>query len=420
MGGPFPLSLGQEQLWLLDRLGEGRAYHVGLGFDIGGPLDAAALGHALTSTVARHAALRVRIDAVDGEPHQIVGSGHDVFLRCVELDEAGHSDEDVEKLCRRFLDAPFDLRTGPLIRAMLIRRRPDAHRLVVALHHIVCDGWSLGLLTRELANGYGAALGVEDRLPPPGLEYPDFALQQREWLGGEEAEREVDCWRQRLRTAPLPALPFDRRESAGHIAGTDLERWLPDGIHSQVAAVSRVTGSGPAAVFMAAFAAALARYSGARRIPIGLPLAGRTSPEAASTIGYFVNTLPVIADLSGGPTMLGLVDQIQRDTLDLLDHQRLPLVGEVRARVSNSGGPLFNVLFNFQPEAYPAVRLAGTDVAYRRVDNSTAQFDLVLKITRFDDRYLASLRYRTGHCTPPWAGQFLNCYADVLDHGLCE
>ena len=309
MGQPLaPLSFSQQRLWFLDQLQPGNAfYNISRNFLLRGSLDVQALERSLNEIVKRHEILRTSFKNVDGHPVQVISPPQQFNLLVVNLED--HSEEDREtksySLITEHANQPFDLGRGPLMRVKLLRLSEQEHVVLLAMHHIISDGWSTGVLFRELRTLYEAyAAGEESPLPELPVQYADYALWQREYLSGEVLNAQVEYWRDRLTgAAPVLDLPADRVRPAvqsfrGAAARVEVSREVSEGLK----ALAHAEGVTLFMTLLAAFKVLLYRYTGQADIVVGSPIAGRTRAEVKNLIGFFVNTLVLRTDLSGGPS----------------------------------------------------------------------------------------------------------------------
>src|SRR6185436_12900508 len=365
--GPVRLSFAQERLWFLDRLEPGSvAYNLPSLVRFQGRLDVPALAAALRQIAQRHEVLRTTYRLIDGEPHQIVAPAADLPLPVVDLE--GLDDETRLAEARRLGGAqartPFDLEHGPLIRALLVRLAGQDHVLLAAMHHIVSDGWSMGIFSREVAALYDTlSRRVPPTLPEPAIQYTDYAAWQRRRQAGGALEKDLAYWRQRL--ADLPALlelPTDRpRPPVQSHRGDARSRTLPAELSRRIELLARAQGTTLFMTTLAAFQALLARYSRREDIPVGTPTAGRTRRETEDLIGFFVNTLVIRGDMSGDPAFADLVGRTRERVVEAQHHQEVPfekLVEVLRPERSASHSPLFQVMFDFEA-ARPAPPAGG-------------------------------------------------------------
>jgi amino acid adenylation domain-containing protein len=386
---PLPLSFAQQRLWFLYRLDPlGTGLNLRGAVRLSGVLDAAALGRAFDEVVRRHETLRTVFREVDGEPRQIVLPSGGASLEVVDLSgfAALHREAEAERLRELAERWVFDLAEGPPLRAWLLRLAPDEHRLLVVMHHIVTDGWSMRLLTRELLALYSAyAAGGASPLPELEVQYGDYAVWQRRWLTGDTLDAQLRYWSEQLAELPVLELPTDRPRAAaasgrGAAVARELERGLSD-------AVRRLGRSEDATLFMTLLAGLqllLGRLSGLERFAIGTPIAGRTRAEIEPLIGFFLNNLVLRADLSGDPSFRELLGRIRDTTLGAYAHQEIPfekLIEELDPPRDPSQTPFFQVLFNMLPDG-AGERLEFGGVAAEVIGGAEpeAKFDLTLYV----------------------------------------
>ncbi|MEU4507823.1 condensation domain-containing protein, partial [Streptomyces sp. NPDC024089] len=404
--GPLPLSFAQQRLWFLDQLTPGSAeYLVPFGLRVRGTLDTGALGAAFTGLVTRHEVLRTRFVTDDsGRPAQIVDAPWSVtpVVRDVRTVPTADREQAALEIMAAEARRPFELDGGRLLRVDVVRVADDDQYVLITLHHIVSDGWSSGILARELRELYAAAVaGREASLPELMFQYADFAAWQREQLSGDFLERQLAYWRERLAGVPALELPTD------HSRPAEREGAEGDAVYfsvpSEVTEALRATASGQgASLFMALlslFQIVLARYCRQDDIAVGTPIAGRNRAETEGLIGFFVNTLVLRTDLSGDPAFTELLDRVKDAALGAYDHQDLPferLVDELAPDRDLSRNPLFQTLFVFQntPDG-DSWSLPGLTVEQVGVGGQDAKFDLQLTAAEADGELEAVLEYRT-------------------------
>ncbi|HEU0298364.1 MAG TPA: amino acid adenylation domain-containing protein, partial [Longimicrobium sp.] len=324
---PLPLSFAQERLWFIDQLEPGSAaYNVPLALELRGPLDTAALERALGEIVRRHEPLRTVFAVRDDRPVQVIHPFAGFPLSLVDLTALAGEERHAEAGRRIAGEArrPFDLATGPVLRATLLKEGDGEHTLVLVFHHIVTDAWSAGIFFRELAALYQAfTLGGDPPLPDLAVQYADFAAWQRGWLRGEALEKQAGFWRRRLAGAPaVLALPTDRpRPAVQDVSGALVAFLLPPGTAAAARALAKREGATLFMVLLAAFQAVLHRWSGEEDVVVGTPIANRTRPELEGLIGFFDNTLALRTDLSGDPSFAALLGRVREGTLEAYAHQ---------------------------------------------------------------------------------------------------
>jgi amino acid adenylation domain-containing protein len=401
---PLPLSWAQQRLWFLWQMDpESPLYNVPLGARLRGPLDAGALARALDGIVRRHEPLRTALPSRGGTPFQRVLAAAPGVLRVADLTGLAPAEREIEAGRRAAAEAaaPFDLERGPLFRALLLRLGAEEHVLVLALHHVVCDEWSMGVLARELRALYAASSrGEAAPLAPLPVQYADFAAWQREHLAGDVLERQLAWWRAALRGAPTTLeLPTDRpRPPVRGAAGATHRFRLPDGTGEGLRALARREGATPFMTLLAAFQLLLARWSGEDDLLVGTPVAGRSRLETEGLVGFFVNTLVLRGDLAGDPGFRALLGRAREATLGAHAHQDLPferLVEELGGERDMSRTPLFQAMFALQDASGGPLGLPGLDTAPQPVKRATSRFDLSLFVAERDGAMGAALEYAT-------------------------
>ncbi|HZF09531.1 MAG TPA: amino acid adenylation domain-containing protein, partial [Thermoanaerobaculia bacterium] len=398
---PLPLSFTQERLWLLDRLAPGgAAYNMPAAVRLEGPLDRATLGAVFAELVRRHEVLRTRFLTVEGNPVQEIASPAPVPLPLVDLaglDGAGRPE--LARLEREEARRPFDLARGPLLRATLLRSAEEEHNLLVILHHTVADGWSVGVLEREVATLYGAfAQGRPSPLPELPVQYADYAVWQRARFRGKRLDRELAWWRERLAGAPAElALPFDRpRPALPGGRGAALPFQLPGDLSTALARRARQAEATPFMVLLSGLQALLARYSGERTVPVGTPVANRPRFELEGLIGPFVNTLALVGDLDGDPSFGELLDRTRSATLAAFAHQELPfekLVEALSPERQLGRMPLFQVLLVLQNTPRADLALEGLRLAWREIETGSAKLDLSVTLAESPAGLTGTIEY---------------------------
>ena len=422
-GEPVPASFAQERMWFLATRtpGAAAAYHVPVGLRLRGALDTAALRAAFTRVVARHEALRTRFAEIDGRLVQLVDPGADGFaLVAQDLRGDAEAASQVARLAAEEAARAFDLETGSPIRARLLRLSEDDHLLLVTLHHIVSDAWSMGVLVRELCAAYGAARsGTSDGLAPLAIQYPDFAAWQRERPAGDALAAEADYWRRTLAGAPaLLALPTDRpRPALQSHAGDVVRIALGTELAAQVLHLGQRHGTTPFMTLLAGWAALLARLSGQDDLVIGTPTANRTHAEIEPLVGLFVNTLALRIDVAGDISVATLLQRVKAAARGSQQHQALPfeqVVEIVRPERSLSHTPLFQVMFAWQDATVGAIGFEGLAAEPVQPAYDIAKFDLSLSLSRDGGDIIAELAYATALFDRATAGRFAGFYRNVL------
>ena len=394
-----PLSPVQQRLWFLDRLQPGSpVYNLAWMFRLRGVLDLPALQAAVDALVARHAVLRTRFVESDGEPQQLIAETLAVPVNVLP----GSPSPDWEarlKTCLQLLR--FDLGCGPLLQVMVLPVAKHDQVLAIVVHHIVADGWSLGILSRELSALYDAALaGVRAALPELPLQYADYALRQRAALDGAGLERQLVFWHTQLQDAPpYLDLPVDRpRPALSTHRGARCGRLLAPELQAELKALAQAEGCTLFMLLLAAFDVLLARYAGTEDVVVGTPVAGRPRTELEGLIGFFVNTLVLRTDLRGNPRFRTLLQRVKHTTLDAWTHADVPfeqLVEVLKPPRSTGRSPLFQVLFNLHNEPAGHLQMTGLTATPLAVDRGTAKFDLSVSLSETAAGLALSFEYST-------------------------
>ncbi len=400
----FPLSFAQQRLWLLDQLlPSGSVYNLPRVVRLAGELDVEVLRRAFDELVRRHEVLRTRFEVHDGEPVQVIEPQLSVAVEAEDLGALAPAQREAEaqRRARQEAQAPFDLERGPLVRARLLRLAPTEHWLLFSLHHIVTDGWSMGVLMRELSVLYGAyRRGEPSPLAELPVQYADYALWQREWLQGGVLEQQLAYWKQALAELPVLELPTDRpRPMVASYRGARLSFELGEELTRGLKALSRREGATLFMTLLAAFQVLLYRYSGQEDLAVGVPIAGRSRPELEGLIGFFVNTLVLRVDASGNPSFLELLARVRENALDAYAHQDLPfekLVEALAPKRDLSRNPLFQASLVLQNTPPGELKLEGLDVQrVEGIGSESAKFDLDFELTESAGRLSGSIQYAT-------------------------
>ncbi|HEV2863961.1 MAG TPA: amino acid adenylation domain-containing protein [Pyrinomonadaceae bacterium] len=422
--GPAPLSYSQQRLWFLHQLDpESPAYNLSMAVRCEAGLDVAALERSLGEIVRRHEILRTRFVTVEGQPAQVIAPAEGFELSRTDLRSLPESEREaeLERLVTAETRRPFDLARGPLVRGGLVRLGEDDYVALICLHHIVSDGWSTGVLVRELTELYGAfSAGLTPALAPLPIQYADFASWQREWLSGEVLESELAYWRQRLEGRPaLLALPTDRPRPAVQTSrGATRSMTLSGEVTRGLRELCRREGATLFMTLLAALKVQLSRYAGQEDVVVGTPIANRNRPEVEGLIGFFVNTLVLRTDLSGSPTFLELLGRVRSDTLEAYAHQDLPfekLVEALQPERDLSQTPLFQVCFVLQNAPTGEGELTGLRMKPVGVDSGTAKFDLTLLVEERPEGLTCTLEYNVDLFDASTAERILKHYRRLLE-----
>ncbi|PSL45611.1 non-ribosomal peptide synthase protein (TIGR01720 family)/amino acid adenylation domain-containing protein [Chitinophaga niastensis] len=382
----IPLSYSQERLWFIDQLEGSIHYHVPNVLHLKGSLNKAALSHALQATVNRHEVLRTVIEQEEGTPYQRILNKGQWQLTITDEQVYKENKAALQQYVRQLVDAPFDLSADHKLRAHLIILEEDEYLLVATLHHIASDGWSTGIIIRELVALYNAYVANREvQLPVLEVQYADYAIWQRNYLSGKVLEEKIAYWKDKLSGTTVLNLPLDYpRPAVQSLQGGSVTFSLDRDLCEQLQQLSRQQGTTFFMTLLAAFKTLLYRYTGQEDICIGIPIAGRTRQEIEGLLGFFINTLALRSDLSNNPSFTALLQQVKQTTLGAYEHQDVPFEKVVEAVVTERSlerSPLFQVLFSLEntPDA-PDMVLDGLELLPAGVDNITAPFDLTVSL----------------------------------------
>ncbi|UED83917.1 non-ribosomal peptide synthetase [Streptomyces profundus] len=421
----FPVSPAQSRLLVLDRMHPGTAqYNVPAGFRVRGPFDQAAFVRALDALVARHESLRTvfpaRATGEGGVPAQVVSA----TARAEVTHHARVPAGDVETRMLTEAARPFDTETGPLLRCSLYAVADGSHRVLLVAHHLVCDGWSLQQMLRELSADYAAFTdGPPERstaLPEPALQYPDYAVWQRERLAAGGYAEAVAHWAGQLAGAPdTTALPVDRPRPARRTTDGGVVRFvLPPATLTRVGELARARQGTPFMALLAAFAAFLGRLSDQDDLVVGVPVSGRDRPELHDMVGMLTNTLAIRCELAGEPSFAELIDRVRERLLAGQSHQDAPFEAVVDAVAPHRAvghDPLVQVMFAYDDDTRLVLDLANTDTRRVELPLDTAKFDLLLYVERIGDELVASLIHSTDLIGQDTARRWVRAFETLLD-----
>lgn len=418
----LPLSFAQQRLWFFDQLAPGQPfYNVVLAERLCGQLRLDVLKESLATIIARHEALRTSFRVVGDQPMQIIASTLELPLTLIDVQDTPEAEREqvAMQFANREARTPFDLTTGPLLRFLLLRLHEQEHLLVITMHHIISDGWSIGVFLHELITLYSCALAARPpRLPALPIQYADFALWQRQWLQGEVLEEQLGYWRARLTDLPTLHLPTDHPRPAVQSFQGALELFrFPLALREGLLALSRRAGVTLFVTLLAGFQALLSRYSRQEDIVVGSAIANRNRSEIEGLIGFFVNTLLLRTDLSGDPTVLDLLGRVQEVCLGAYSHQDLPferLVEEVQPERDLSRQPLFQAMFVFQNSPTPRLELPDLTFYPIALDHKVAKFDLALSLEENDNMLGGMVEYSTDLFEQRTIQRFLLLYQRLL------
>jgi amino acid adenylation domain-containing protein len=419
--GPWPCSFAQRRLWFLDQLvGSNAFYNLAAALRLPFAVDADALEGSLAEIVRRHDILHTTFTSVNGEPMQVVSPTCTFTLLRIDVRNASSAQADVEALASDFARQPFDLHTGPLFRGMLAQLAEAEFMLVLAMHHIVSDGWSAAVLARELEALYPAiAMIVPPRLPELQIQYADYAMWQQEWLSGDVLDAHVAYWREQLEHVPILQLATDRpRPPMPSFRGATVPLQLSGALLDGLRTLGRNERATVFMTLLAGFKALLFRYTGQPDVVVGAPVAGRARAELEPLIGFFVNTLVLRTDLSGNPTFRELLARVRGVALNAYAHQDLPfdrLVEELQPQRDLSRNPLFQVAFQLiNPPSAPARSISGGTQTIG-ISKGTSVLDLSVTLTETRDEVAGTFEYATDLFDASTIARLVRHYRRVLE-----
>jgi len=400
----LPTSFAQQRLWFLDLLAPNScAYNLIAAVRVSGLLKVEILERSVAEIVRRHEVLRTNFATVEGEARQIITSRNGISLRTIDLREEGEDEQErrVREEVSREAQTPFNLRRGPLMRLTVLQQSESEHVLLLTMHHIISDGWSMGVMINELSQLYGAYVrGEESPLPELGIQYADYAMWQRERLQGEVLDRQLDYWREQLRSAPaVLELPADRpRTNVQSFRGATEVLVLDEELSEGLKQISRQNGVTLFITLLAAFQTLLSRYSGTPDVLVGSPIANRNRSEIEGLIGFFVNTLVLRARINREESFSQMLRRVREVCLEAYAHQDVPfekLVEALQVERSMSYQPLVQVLFALQNAPQQTQQIDGLRFKPIELETKSSRCDLTVSITELSGRLEARVEYST-------------------------
>jgi len=422
-GGELPLSFAQQRLWFLDQLGgESTAYNMPLALRLEGSVDAAALSRSIAVIVDRHEVLRTTFTKGENGAVQVISDPREAALPVIDISGLAGNDGDqlAEALAVAHATTRFSLALGPLWRVGLVRLASDDHLLLINMHHIISDGWSMGLFVRELGALYPALiLDRPTQLEPLPIQYADFAAWQRRWLQGEVLDQQLAFWRDQLRDIPpLSGFPPDRpRPSVRTVRGAAYQLLLPRSLRDRLNALSREEEATLFMTLLAAFGCLLFRYSGATEAAIGTPIANRNRAETENLIGFFINTLVLPIRVARGISFREMLVRVRETCFGAYNHQDLPfekLVDELVTTRSLSRHPLFQIMFALQNATDENLELPGLTLSTLGRGDVEAKFDLSVSVRELPDALLVSFGYNADLYEPETIQRIAAHYGSLL------
>ena len=427
--GPALLSFAQQRLWFFDQLEPNSpTFNLPAIIYLSGRLDKAALAESLAEVARRHESLRTTFKAIDGQPVQVIAPAQS--LSVTEVDLTGKAEAEREMLVSRLADEeaerPFDLKRGPLLRAVLLSLDEQEFVLLFNMHHIISDAWSITVLIREVAALYEAfAAGRPSPLEPLPIQYADYAIWQRRWLEEEVLEAQLRYWRQRLSGLPPElSVPTDLpRPTVKAYRGATERLVLSAATSSAARALARAEGATLFMTLLAAFKALLLRYIHQEDVFVGTLIAGRNRLELESLIGYFVNMLVLRTDLSGNPSFIELLTRIKQIVLEAYANQDLPfdrLVEELHPGRDLNRAPLFQIAFVLQNAPNQELELPGVKLKLFRNEKMDAKFDLLMEAEEEADKLEVLLKYNCDVFDAATVRRMLGHYRNLLEGALAD
>lgn len=424
----YPLSFAQQRLWFLEQLEPDGPYKVPAAFRLRGPLQLAALERSVNEIISRHEVLRTTFAEIEGRPVQIVAPRLTLSIPVEDLSGLPEIEraKRVKQTAARLREQPFDLARGPLVGAALVRVAEEEYHFWILMHHIVSDGWSIGVILTELSTAYEAfAAGRQPELPKLPIQYADFAVWQRGWLQGETLDQQMKYWKERLGSnAPTLELPTDRTHPpVQSYRGASLTHLIDLGLTGWLKALARGEGVTPYMFLLAVFQTLLGRYTRQDDIVVGTPVANRNRTELEPLIGFFVNTLVLRTDLSGDPTFRELLGRVREVTLGAFAHQDVPfekLVEELQPERDTSRTPLFQVMFSLQNAPLPPLRMGDIEISLLDDETEVSPFDLSFDVIERADGLLCTLEYNTDLFDGATVRRMLKHFAVLLDAAVTD
>jgi amino acid adenylation domain-containing protein len=427
-----PLSFAQQRLWFLEQLEPDGPYKVPAAFRIRGCLQVAALERSVNEIISRHEVLRTTFAEIEGRPVQIVAPRLTLSIPVEDLSRLPEVErtERVKRTAARLREQPFDFARGPLVGAALVRVAEEEYHFWFLMHHIVSDGWSIGVILKELSAAYEAfAERRQPDLPKLSIQYADFAVWQRGRLQGETPQgetlaRQMKYWKERLAKAPTLELPTDRpRPPVQSYCGASLTHLIDLRMTGRLKALARRESVTPYMFLLAVFKTLLGRYTRQDDIVIGTPVANRNRTELEPLVGFFVNTLVLRTDLSGDPTFRELLGRVREVTLGAFAHQDVPfemLVEELQPERDTSRTPLFQVMFSLQNTPLPPLRMGDLEISLLDDETEVSPFDLSFDVTERADGLLCTLEYNTDLFGGATIRRMLKHFAVLLDAAVTD
>ncbi|MEH2040965.1 amino acid adenylation domain-containing protein [Nostoc sp.] len=415
----LPLSFAQQRMWFLYQLeSQSPFYNEGLQLRVAGVLNIEALQQSINEIIRRHEILRTTFPAVDGKPLQIISPSLTINIPVLDLQSLEESE--AQQIVTKEARQPFDLINGPLLRVTLLRLGPEFHVLVLIMHHIITDGWSMGIFIQELSSLYRAfTLSSPLLLPELPIQYADFAVWQRQWLTEEIQKQQLNYWKQQLAGAPpLLELPTDKpRPPVQTFSGATQKFQIDQNLSKQIKTFSQQSGATLFHTLLAAFVVLMFRYSDQDDICIGSPIANRNRREIEALIGFFVNTLVLRNQIEGNPTFSKFLSQVRQVATSAYTHQDVPfeqVVEALQPERSLSYNPLFQVVFVLENFLLDTLELPDVTLTPQFVERGTSQFDLTLAVWETKQGLIGSWEYNSDLFEPDTIARMTSHFQTLL------
>ena len=426
-GEELPLSFAQQRLWFLDQLEPGSAtYNMAAGMRVRGRLQVAVLEQSLNEIVRRHESLRTSFPAVAGEPRQQIAAAAKAtspLIALIDLSQLASKEQEaqVQHLSRAEAQRAFDLSGGPLLRVRLLRLRPTEHVVLVTMHHIISDGWSMQVLVREVSALYAAySAGEVSPLAELGVQYGDYAVWQREWLRDEVLEKQLAYWREQL-GGELPVLELPASGERGVVQsqrGETVEVQLSEGLSRGLRQLSQREGATLFMTLLACWQLLLSRYGGQEEVVVGTPVAGRQFLETEGLIGLFVNTLVLRGRADSRLSFAEFLRRVRDTVLEAYGHQDVPfekLVEELQPERSLGHNPLFQTMLVLQNNPIAELTIGGLELEPQPTNTGAARFDLLLNLEENEQGVKGRLEYNADLFEAATIEQLAAHYLNLLE-----
>ena len=418
----LPLSYAQERLWFLDQLEPGiTGYNMPGAIRISGELNVNSLEQSLTHIIERHESLRTVFRSEEGKPVQVIKESEYFHIPVTDLTDENDKDTLAKQIADKEAATAFNLSHGPLLRAKLIKLQEKEHILIINMHHIISDGWSIGILIRELGQVLNSLIkGKQPELQPLPVQYADFSVWQKQWMESGELERQLSYWKEQLKDSPdLLHLPIDyTRPPVQTYNGSTINFNIPENLTTKINNISRKHGCTTFMTLLSAFNVLIHKLTGETDISIGSPIANRNRKKIEGLIGFFVNTLVLRTKIEEKQSFVDFLNQVKQTTLLSYDHQDTPfekLVEAISPERDMSYSPLFQVMMVLQNTPAAAIDLGDVKITPFEIESEIAKFDLTLNLEEADNIMHANIEYNTDLFKPDTISRIIKYYLKVLE-----